>query len=321
MVWYAAYGSNLCEERFHTYITGKTYKLTPVEIQADGCTSNELPTKTCRYTLDGWQLYFAGHSKSWSPTNGLEEYKNCSGVAFISREVEDSAAKTYCRLYEITFGQFIDIMIQENQTKINSVAKCTRAEIVKSLQNLTPSGEGSRISIGNGSGPFSYDYAMRLEDKDGKPVFTFTSQKRMHEQERTMPSTPYLATIVTGLIETDWQEKGKNDKAELFNKYLTEATDNMWHWPLLERLARQLRESQATKRVPKPYPATGTVIGTSSRLKKIREPIVQVPDDSVLNRPGFFRRLSLQLRTLRTHRLNVLSSGAHVYHEALAYWL
>lgn len=98
---YAAYGSNLLEERFIVYIKGGTYKGRHYK----GCTDKTEPVNM------GWmyiphRLYFAKKSSRWEN----------KGVAFISYEVEEN--KDYhsvVRLWKIKEAQFEEIWEQEGK--------------------------------------------------------------------------------------------------------------------------------------------------------------------------------------------------------------
>ncbi|WP_083994039.1 hypothetical protein [Gelidibacter algens] len=98
-VWYASYGSNILESRFHCYILGgqpkgskKTYF---------GCTDKTLPQDKEEIYIKS-ELYFAKISKSWN---------NC-GVGFIKTEFNDKV-QTLGRMYLITPEQYAEIVKQE----------------------------------------------------------------------------------------------------------------------------------------------------------------------------------------------------------------
>ena len=98
LVWYATYGSNLLRERFDCYIqggqpagAGNTYK---------GCREKANARETRRVVLP-YSLYFAERSKTWG-----------GAIAFIRRSISD--ARTYGRMYLVTYGQFNDVVRQEN---------------------------------------------------------------------------------------------------------------------------------------------------------------------------------------------------------------
>lgn len=98
---YAAYGSNLLEERFIVYIKGGTYE----GRYYGGCIDKANPVNM------GWmyvphRLYFAKKSSRWGN----------KGVAFISCEVEEN--KDYhsvVKLWKIKEAQFKEIWEQEGE--------------------------------------------------------------------------------------------------------------------------------------------------------------------------------------------------------------
>ena len=96
-IWYAAYGSNLSENRFACYIRGgicgqnnRSYR---------GCSDKTMWTESRVQTMKG-RMYFANHSGSWGG----------KGVAFYSPEGQGT---TLMRLYKITYGQLKDVQQQE----------------------------------------------------------------------------------------------------------------------------------------------------------------------------------------------------------------
>lgn len=96
-VWYAAYGSNIDENRFSCYLkggvcveNGKTYV---------GCKDKSIWKDTAVKTFKG-QMYFGNNSPSWGG----------KGVAFYDPSVK---SETIMKLYLITRDQFHDIQRQE----------------------------------------------------------------------------------------------------------------------------------------------------------------------------------------------------------------
>jgi hypothetical protein len=98
LVWYAGYGSNLLRSRFDCYLSGGTPKGSTKAYT--GCRDRTAPRGDRPITIPH-QLYFADHSPGW---NGA--------VAFVRRAASD--ATTYARMYLITYGQFNDVVRQEN---------------------------------------------------------------------------------------------------------------------------------------------------------------------------------------------------------------
>jgi hypothetical protein len=105
-VWYVGYGSNLCEERFLCYISGKQFKLGGT--LSTGCRDKSLPLANKPFLIDH-SLYFAYNARGWE--NG--------GVAFISLERGETNEKTYGRMWKITVDQFSDIWNMEGKSLYN----------------------------------------------------------------------------------------------------------------------------------------------------------------------------------------------------------
>lgn len=84
-VWYAAYGSNLCRNRFMEYI--------------NGCRDTREPEESKAFEIP-YELYFAYQSRRW----------NGSGVAFVD---DGKPGKTMGRIYKIRKEQFLEIQRME----------------------------------------------------------------------------------------------------------------------------------------------------------------------------------------------------------------
>ena len=171
-VWYASYGSNILESRFHCYILGgqpkgskKTYK---------GCTDKTLPQDKEEIYINS-ELYFAKKSKSWD---------SC-GVGFINTEFNDKV-QTLGRMYLITPEQYVEIVKQETNH---------RGELLIDFEKAR--GKGSLI-IKEKSW---YGNLLFLGEQNGNPIFTFTNEKNLTE-EINAPSEQYLLTIINGIKET-----------------------------------------------------------------------------------------------------------------------
>lgn len=110
-VYYLAYGSNICEERFRLYIEGGYSRFNKKDYS--GC-----PDKTRYYKNDGiikyevsdYKLYFAKESLSWKG----------SGVAFIEKNL---GSNLIGRLYKVTKEQFYEIQKQEGRAWYGEIKK------------------------------------------------------------------------------------------------------------------------------------------------------------------------------------------------------
>lgn len=165
LIWYAAYGSNLCESRFLRYIDAAT---------RPGNDADALPVWLERDDLD---LFFAHASKRWSG----------QGVAFVRsvEAVHTSASPTVFRLYLLTRSQFEDLHGQE----------CALETPIALPKNLP--GDLEHVD------PVDRLYGRVLglgQHEDGLPLLTITTSREF--QEPNPPSKEYLRTIAKGLTET-----------------------------------------------------------------------------------------------------------------------
>ncbi|MEN2768551.1 hypothetical protein [Ornithinibacillus xuwenensis] len=170
-VWYASYGSNLLEERFLAYIYGRT--ATGSEQPEAGCKEKK-PPKSSELIDINYPLYFAKERSKWG----------AGGVAFIGTE-RSTLETTIGRMYLISEGQFIDVVAQENN----------RHAISLELESIIANGYAD-LGLG------WYDRIVYLGDKNGAPIFTFTSSTPLSRVQFTMPSAAYLSTIAKGLMES-----------------------------------------------------------------------------------------------------------------------
>ncbi len=167
-VWYASYGSNLFEDRFHCYISGGTPEgSTFAEI---GCTNTTLPLKETSISIP-YELYFSKFSKRWQ-----------GGVAFIDT-VRNPSARTYGKMYLITGEQFQEIVQQENGSKDMKID----LELAKEVHTYSFNDSW-------------YGNVLYLGEREGHPIFTFTANDEMKEQEIATPSIPYLRNLYRGLL-------------------------------------------------------------------------------------------------------------------------
>lgn len=169
-VWYLSYGSNLSKDRFLCYIQGGTPNGSTTNER--GCRDNTIPIKDEGYVIS-YPLYFAKFANRW---NG--------GVAFIGRS-EVNNTKTFARMYLITEDQFLDVVSQENGDAAISID----LEEVISNKSL-------KVSEG------WYGNILYIGEKDGHPIFSFTSNDDIEDAKFIPPSHAYLNTISLGLTET-----------------------------------------------------------------------------------------------------------------------
>ena len=172
-VWYASYGSNILESRFHYYIRGgqpkgskKIYK---------GCSDKTLPKDKEEIYINS-ELYFAKKSTSWD---------NC-GVGFIKTKFNDKI-QTLGRMYLITTEQFTEIVKQETNNEGELHIDFKKAK--------------ERGSLIIKKKPSWYGNLLYLGEQNGNPIFTFTNEENLIEDINS-PSEQYLSTIINGLKET-----------------------------------------------------------------------------------------------------------------------
>ncbi len=173
LVWYASYGSNLAHQRFLCYIHGGTPagsgKSNP------GC-RDKTPPLDIRPIILNFELFFAGHSKPWG-----------GAVAFIRHGQAD--AKTLGRMYLITAGQFNDVVLQENNRKVDG------SRLIPSLEELAREKEHVLPGV-NG-----YGRLLVAGNEGTHPIVTFTSTET-GDLSAGPPGEPYVKIIAAGLKET-----------------------------------------------------------------------------------------------------------------------
>jgi hypothetical protein len=172
LVWYAGYGSNLLRSRFDCYIGGGT--LAGAAKTYSGCRDKTAIRGDRPITLSH-QLYFADHSDTWG-----------GAIAFIRRAASDDT--TRARMYLITYGQFNDVVRQENGRSIPGDI------IVPPYDDLAHANEWQipRLRL--------YGRLMKIGTQDGHPILTFTATR--DDFAIGAPSEAYIRMIAGGLLET-----------------------------------------------------------------------------------------------------------------------
>ena len=179
-VWYASYGSNLSRTRFMKYINGGR----PVGAQGQhaGCRDAAAPASDICIRHPG-ALHFAGESARWGR----------QGVGFFD---DSRPGQILGRAYNISSGQFDDIVAQENGGR-DQVVELPLMSVV------------DRGSINMGSG--IYSRVIHLGDYRHAPVLTFTCAFSAQEaldrsfaqtqasHSRNEPSQNYLRMLGSGL--------------------------------------------------------------------------------------------------------------------------
>jgi hypothetical protein len=131
-----------------------------------GCRDQSPPRRAVEVHLPGG-LTFAGRSRVWG-----------GGIAFYDPHADRELA---ARAYLLTFGQLSDVVAQEARLPV-----------------------GSELVLGDGAGrrwpvaSHHYESLLRVDDRDGLPMFTITSLQNL---EPAPPSAPYVRTVLDGLGE------------------------------------------------------------------------------------------------------------------------
>lgn len=167
-IWYVAYGSNLCRDRFRCYLRGGRPALGNRDYP--GCRDQQDPLSDVAVTIPGG-LRFVGESTVWG--GGLAVYDAAADTALAARA------------YLITAGQFADVVAQE-----------TRREPGFDIDLTSVSESGTHTF-----GPGHYQTLTHVGTHDGRPMLTFTSG-RLSELVDNAPSEGYLRTIAAGLAES-----------------------------------------------------------------------------------------------------------------------
>ena len=216
-LWYACYGSNLRAERFNCYILGGKPKGS-IGMESAGSIDKTPIADTATFVTD-WQLTFAKEFVGWGG----------KGVAFLqpsqtenhvltSQDALESGA--LCRLYKISFEQFVDVVLQENggKTSYSQLREAVKVEVVQALQRIGTKGTTVlRPGVLDGSW---YRRLVNLGEHENLPVLTFTTDEQL---AFVPPAKAYLQTIALGLMES-WH--GELSKDELI-KYLARSA----RWP------------------------------------------------------------------------------------------
>jgi hypothetical protein len=173
MVWYAGYGSNLCDERFRCYIAGG---IPPgLTRPCRGARDTTLPREDRSLDIDH-RLYFAGFAEPWG------------GAPCFIDTVESPDTPTHARAYLITWEQFEDVVAQENGRPTSPI-DLDRGHLT----------EGRSFHLG----PGRYENLLCFGRQDGGfPVVTITSPWTMTDVQEGAPSPAYLKVMIAGLRQS-----------------------------------------------------------------------------------------------------------------------
>jgi len=184
LVWYVAYGSNLCAARFSCYLAGGAPP--GASRNYPGCRDRRPVRGSIPVTLPG-TLYFAGESSVWTGGMALYDHR--------------TPGPTCGRGYLITAEQFADVAAQEMHRAPGE------------FLDLAPVLANGRHEFGRGR----YETVLLVGEYDGHPMVTFTAPDRAADVAHTTPSAAYLRMLATGIAETlDWTD-------DQIDRYLTGA--------------------------------------------------------------------------------------------------
>jgi len=171
-IWYASYGSNISTARFMCYINGG--KAIGALTSEEGCKDNTPPIKSSTLQINR-QQYFKKSAKRWQG----------KGVAFLG--VEESVDTTLGQMYLITKDQFADVVKQENGIRVNQFLDLKLEEANRIGYATVTKGWYGRI--------------MYLGEKEGYPIYTFTSPESFDDEPYKGPSREYIQMISRGIFE------------------------------------------------------------------------------------------------------------------------
>lgn len=166
LVWYVAYGSNLCAERLACYLAGGT----PAGgRRATAGARDPRPPRTWRRVALPHGLWFGGPSHTWR-----------GGPAFLDVEHPGAAVG---RAWLVTRAQLEDVVAQENGLPAGAVVVDGRTL-----------GDGGVVVPGA-----PYGRLVALASPDDRPAATVTYVSRPAGRA---PDPAYLDLVRTGLVET-----------------------------------------------------------------------------------------------------------------------
>lgn len=175
-ILYVAYGSNLCEERFRTYLEGG---IPPGGTYLHPGARDHTPPRGAEAIRIRNGLRFVGVSRFWK-----------GGVATITRLPDDKTDGALATAYDITLEQFEDLLCQENKATVGTPVDLPDLDDIrrKGSVRLDPFGE-----LPN----YTRVVHCGVEDGQHRLAISFGIQPK----KLNRPSPPYLRTIGTGLAE------------------------------------------------------------------------------------------------------------------------
>ncbi|WP_205717769.1 histone deacetylase [Actinomadura soli] len=164
-LWYVAYGSNLFRERFRCYLSGGRPE--GGKRHYPGCRDPRPARAEASITMPGG-IYFGYTSLVWG-----------GGMAFYDPGLPGRAA---ARAYLLTRRQFCDVLSQEMRRGTGVDHDLSEA-VARGRQRL---------------GPGRYETVLKVGERGGHPMLTFTSPER---HPPNAPTAAYLTMLGNGLRE------------------------------------------------------------------------------------------------------------------------
>ncbi|MEU6038026.1 histone deacetylase [Actinomadura sp. NPDC047616] len=176
LVWYVAYGSNLARDRFACYLAGGRPE--GAMRHYTGCRDARPARDERPVTLPGG-VYFAFNSLTWG-----------GGMAFYDAELP---GRTAARAYLVTREQFCDVMAQEMRREAGENPDLSQA-LATGRQRV---------------GPGHYETVLKVGERDGHPMLTFTAPHGAGRAVLNAPSAPYLTMLARGLRDAHGWRTGQ----------------------------------------------------------------------------------------------------------------
>lgn len=182
LVWYVSYGSNMNADRLACYIEGG--RPPGALIGYTGARDTTPPRAATGVMLPG-RLHFGARSRVWG-----------GGMGFYDHDAE---GPTPARAFLVTIEQFADIAAQEMHRPVQE-----DDPIEAIVRDGFPSGRYQ-------AGPGRYETLLRVGERDGRPMLTFTAPDGVLDMPTTQPTAAYLAMLAEGLRQAHGWDRERCD--------------------------------------------------------------------------------------------------------------
>ena len=185
-VWYAGYGSNLCQQRLDAYLGGG--RPPGSRRTHPGARDPRPPRDVATATLPG-RLAFRGRFAGWG---------DGGGAAFW--EGPDGPARTWCRAYRLTVAQMTDLALQENGLDPRELEAGELRVLDRQIGQHASGGGPTRCGLMERSRPYADLVRVTAATEGGTllPVVTLTGPAG-HPAPPTPPPVAYVRVILAGL--------------------------------------------------------------------------------------------------------------------------